>query len=823
MSLIRFFRNLPIAVKLPLSIVLMTFTVSGATVIYGYMTAVKIVETSTRERFEYRIAGFQKRLEALGTGLEGDMRSLASSLNTAQAIQRFSFSFSSVADDPKEYLKKWYIEDNPHPTGEKDKLQFAKDGSTYSIIHEQVHTGFRTHQIENRYYDIFLFNTNGDLIYSVFKEQDFATNFLTGPYADSGLGDVLRASLEGEPGVTHYSDTAPYAPSNGDYATFMAAQVLDSNGELVGAVAFQLPKERMAEAFDVAGGNEGTSRSYLTRNSVYFVDGASTEQSENDALPQVQAATAGETGYFPDTIGLNGQPVVAGATSVTLFDRDWGLVTEQDQAEVYAEAAELKRALIFELLVLLAVVGVLGVPIARSITKRIKAMGDAVGHIADKNYNEPVPDANRSDEIGEIGQKLSELKDKLQAADLADQKLAAQQAEQQKVVDHLREGLSALSKQNLSHQIEATFSEEYEPLRHDFNETVTSLSNAIQLVVENANKLGIGAGEISQASDDLSHRTEQQAGTLEETAASLHQLTQSVKASAEGAKEVALIVERANENAEESGKVVDLTVDAMGQIQNSSEQISQIIKVIDDIAFQTNLLALNAAVEAARAGDVGKGFAVVASEVRGLAQRSSDSAKEIKLLIDESANHVTNGVDLVGKTGDALRSIVDQVSNISGHISEIAEGAQAQSTGLDEINQGVNQLDQVTQQNAAMAEEAQAASHSLQAESTRLINIVTAFELPNSKTIVAATRPAQSPAAAPADSGPRPAPRSVPDTPREPAQANDTAQQWDRDLKSDAPLEEDAHVDAQTDRPVAKVFAKSGPGGEALDPVWEEF
>ncbi len=227
-------------------------------------------------------------------------------------------------------------------------------------------------------------------------------------------------------------------------------------------------------------------------------------------------------------------------------------------------------------------------------------------------------------------------------------------------------------------------------------------------------------GEITQATDDLSKRTETQAATLEETAAALDELTAGIKSAAEGARSVESIVQSAREEAEQSGQVVKSAVQAMTEIEGSSEKISQIIGVIDDIAFQTNLLALNAGVEAARAGEYGKGFSVVASEVRALAQRSSEAAHEIKSLISGSTDQVARGVELVGRTGEALAAIVDRVSNISTLVSDIAASATEQSAGLAEINAGVTQLDQVTQQNAAMVEELTATSHLLAQEARRL-------------------------------------------------------------------------------------------------------
>ena len=235
--------------------------------------------------------------------------------------------------------------------------------------------------------------------------------------------------------------------------------------------------------------------------------------------------------------------------------------------------------------------------------------------------------------------------------------------------------------------------------------------------------------EIATASDDLSRRTEQQAASLEETAAALDQITATVRRGAEGAKQATTAASGAKGDAVRSGEVMTDAVNAMGEIEQSSSQITQIIGVIDEIAFQTNLLALNAGVEAARAGDAGRGFAVVAQEVRALAQRSAAAAKEIETLIANSSAQVQRGVRLVGDTGQALSAIVAKVTEIDALIAEIAQSSEEQATGLAQVNTAVNQMDQVTQQNAAMVEEATAASSSLKSEALELANLVGRFDI----------------------------------------------------------------------------------------------
>jgi methyl-accepting chemotaxis protein len=249
----------------------------------------------------------------------------------------------------------------------------------------------------------------------------------------------------------------------------------------------------------------------------------------------------------------------------------------------------------------------------------------------------------------------------------------------------------------------------------------------MKAVGSNAEGIASGSGEVRQASDSLSSRTEQQAAAVEETAAALEQITRAVADSAKRAEEAGDLVLRTKTGAEYSGGIVRNAVGAMGEIAKSSREISSIIGVIDEIAFQTNLLALNAGVEAARAGEAGKGFAVVAQEVRELAQRSAQAAKEIKTLITTSSEQVTRGVGLVDETGKALEQMLGQVAEIDGNVAAIVEASREQSIGLKEISNAVNSMDQNTQQNAAMVEQTTAASHSLAREAEMLRELLARF------------------------------------------------------------------------------------------------
>jgi methyl-accepting chemotaxis protein len=304
----------------------------------------------------------------------------------------------------------------------------------------------------------------------------------------------------------------------------------------------------------------------------------------------------------------------------------------------------------------------------------------------------------------------------------------ASQTERSAALDVLKRALQRLSSGDLRVRIEEKFDSEFEVIRADFNNATAQLDELIAQVIDHATTIGHETSEIGSASDDLSRRAEQQAATLEETAAAIDELTSSVGSATMVATEAAVMVDNARKSASHSGVVVRDAVQAMDEIAESSNKISKITSVIDEIAFQTNLLALNAGVEAARAGEAGRGFAVVASEVRALAQRSSEAAREIAELISASANQVKRGVGLVGQAGAALSEIDGAVSQIHERVSTMANSSREQSAGLAEINLAVNQLDQVTQQNAAMFEETNAATRNLTIETRELTQKVSQFQ-----------------------------------------------------------------------------------------------
>lgn len=377
----------------------------------------------------------------------------------------------------------------------------------------------------------------------------------------------------------------------------------------------------------------------------------------------------------------------------------------------------------------LMVLGVAGYVMYRLLGRPLTKIDTVIEHLHSGDFEYEIGLDDNKSELGHIARRLSDLREKLKLAEEQEALQADEQRAQALVVSTLSQALSDLAEGDLTRKIDEDFGAERAQLKDHFNNTIAKLSGIITQVAANSDSIIERTSEISASSDNLSQRTENQAAALEETAAALDQITASVQSAANGAKTVEQIVNQTRGQADESDRVVRQAVDAMAAIEKSSVEISQIISVIDDIAFQTNLLALNAGVEAARAGEAGKGFAVVASEVRALAQRSSTSAMEINALITQSTEQVSSGVELVKQAGNALTDIVKSIAEISVQVQDISAGAGEQSNAMSEINVSISQLDQVTQQNAAMAVETSDASKSLIVDAQGLAGIVGVFTL----------------------------------------------------------------------------------------------
>jgi methyl-accepting chemotaxis protein len=427
-----------------------------------------------------------------------------------------------------------------------------------------------------------------------------------------------------------------------------------------------------------------------------------------------------------------------------------GYHVETDALVATANKKANQGALTTMLLGLVAALGGMGLALwigSRKISRPLASLSRTMTTLAQGEVDVEVAGAGRKDEVGLMARAVQVFRDNavaLRTSEAEQQRISAASEDERRrneaasrgaandqafVMERIAAGLARLSRGDLTVRVVDQFPEGYGQLRTDFNGAMEHLDQAMGQILTAVGGIGRSSDEITAAADNTARRSEQQAASLEETAAALDEITATVRRASQGANDAARVVGSTREDAERSGDVVRDAVAAMTGIEQSSQQIGQIIGVIDEIAFQTNLLALNAGVEAARAGDAGRGFAVVAQEVRALAQRSAEAAKEIKTLISTSAGQVGQGVKLVGQTGEALEGIVFKVGEIDALVRELAASAGEQATSLHEVNSAVNQMDQGVQQNAAMIEQATAVSHALKTEIGGLVQMMSRFQV----------------------------------------------------------------------------------------------
>ncbi|MAS03386.1 MAG: methyl-accepting chemotaxis protein [Ahrensia sp.] len=435
------------------------------------------------------------------------------------------------------------------------------------------------------------------------------------------------------------------------------------------------------------------------------------------------------------------------------------VITVWSTAPIYAAAQKNALTLFaIQAVMILAAFGLLLLVMRRLIARPLNEMTHSIGRMQEGDFATEVPMQDKGDEIGVVARALETFRGefiaKQEESRLAEeqrQNFEAERSEnakrsvaaaesQARAVDRIAKSLEKLADGDFTAHLD-DLGPDFEKLVTDFNRMVDSVAATIADVKTASVSVEEGSVELANSADTLASRTEQTAASLEETAAALHEMTSTVKESSERAAEAGSMVTKTKSDAANSAAVVREAISAMDRIQKSSSQISQIISVIDEIAFQTNLLALNAGVEAARAGEAGSGFAVVAQEVRELAQRSAAAAKEISQLIGESGKEVEGGVKLVNQTAESLLGIEGQVNEITARIETIISGYREQSTGLDEINTAVVSMDQATQQNAAMVEETNAACQELRAQGTRLNKVIAHFHVAGGATPAAAPAP----------------------------------------------------------------------------------
>ncbi|HEY4199000.1 MAG TPA: methyl-accepting chemotaxis protein [Devosiaceae bacterium] len=782
----KFIDRFKIAHKLSVALIGSALCVGLGIGISAYFVGLQTVDRQRDQAMDASVQSSIIQVHDYLTGIDVDLKLFGSRADTATAIENFTRSYQEMGGAAAaSVLQKAYIEGNPNPEGKRLLLDTTNGlAGSYDAQHKRFHDGFRSLVVERGYSDVLLLDPTGAVIYSTAKQDDFATSVAAGqPGADTGLGKAFVAAIAAKPGTIVFTDFAPYGPAHNAPMGFVAMPVFDG-ATPIGVMAMEISVEGLSANVSSAKGLGATGEVVivgadgLLRSNSKFSTTPTVLTTKFDAQP-IQDAAKRRVARGPGV--YNGQESMIDAAPFVYHGVQWVIAAVQSQDEVMGPVNDMRNAMLAIGGVLLALAAITGIFISRSLSKPIGRLTQTMKQLAEGNLDVEVKGADRGDELGAMaqavevfrhnGHKMASMTDQERQAEVrrgserADMMQTLQQAfgdvvdaaiagdfthritiqfpdaelnelagSVNRLVETVEHGVSetgevlaALANTDLTQRMRGDYEGAFGKLRDDTNAVADKLTDVVGQLKETSSTLKTATSEILSGANDLSERTTRQAATIEETSATMEQLATTVLENAERARQASDVAGTVTKTAEEGGHVMAQATEAMEKITASSAKISNIIGMIDDIAFQTNLLALNASVEAARAGEAGKGFAVVAVEVRRLAQSAAVASSEVKVLIEQSANEVKGGSRLVADAAAKLEAMLGAARSSNALMDGIARESREQASSIEEVNAAVRQMDEMTQHNAALVEETNAAIEQTEAQARDLDRIVAVF------------------------------------------------------------------------------------------------